>query len=258
MKIIVLSENTSCNPTLKSEHGLSLYIEAVGKKILFDMGQGSLFAENAKKLGIDISSVDYGIISHGHYDHGGGLAYFLHLNKKAKIYLHRNAFEKHFNNSGKEIGLDFSLKNNSRLVYVDDYYEIASGLELYSCNNQPPIFKKNTSGSIKNDNFNHEIYLKIHEKKSVVITGCSHKGIINIVHWMKSQVLVGGFHFKDIDCKTQQEELKCLAEELEKCAKDLNMAFYTCHCTGIEQYGALKQILKDRIQYINCGQSFEI
>lgn len=77
MKITSLVDNTS-HAGLPVEHGLSLHIALDnGQNILFDMGQGSLFASNAATLGIDIASVDAAIISHGHYDHGGGLKTFL-------------------------------------------------------------------------------------------------------------------------------------------------------------------------------------
>ena len=73
MKIIALVENTSKRPEIGCEHGLSLYIEAAGQKILFDMGQSALFAENAAVLGADLAAVSLCVLSHGHYDHGGGL-----------------------------------------------------------------------------------------------------------------------------------------------------------------------------------------
>jgi 7,8-dihydropterin-6-yl-methyl-4-(beta-D-ribofuranosyl)aminobenzene 5'-phosphate synthase len=77
MKITTLIENKNTeNPELISEHGLSLFIEKNGKKILFDTGSSGIFTENARKLSIDISAVDLTIISHGHYDHGGGLKAF--------------------------------------------------------------------------------------------------------------------------------------------------------------------------------------
>ena len=77
MRIISLVENTSVNDAIKAEHGLSLYIESKNYKILFDMGQTDLFLKNAKRLGVDLSQVDIAILSHGHYDHGGGLEEFL-------------------------------------------------------------------------------------------------------------------------------------------------------------------------------------
>ena len=81
MKITALVENTTNNPSLGTQHGLSLYIEANGRKILFDMGADGLFLENAEKLGIDIAGVDLAIVSHGHDDHGGGLGVFLEKNQ---------------------------------------------------------------------------------------------------------------------------------------------------------------------------------
>ena len=77
MQIKVLMENTSVRPDLICEHGLSLYLEVCGRKILFDAGQTDAFAENAAKMGVDLKKVDAAILSHGHYDHGGGMLRFL-------------------------------------------------------------------------------------------------------------------------------------------------------------------------------------
>ena len=82
MRITCLAENTACNG-FEAEHGLSLYIETNGNRILFDMGQTDLFSGNAEKLGIDLNTVDFAVISHGHYDHGGGLRKFLEINQKS-------------------------------------------------------------------------------------------------------------------------------------------------------------------------------
>ena len=97
MKIIALMENTAAVPDVLSEHGLSLYLEGKGHRILFDTGQSENFAVNAKRLGVDLAAVDLAILSHGHYDHGGGLKRFLELNQKAPVYLSVYAFEPHFN-----------------------------------------------------------------------------------------------------------------------------------------------------------------
>ena len=86
MIIKTLVENTSLSKDFGSEHGLSLYIETKDSKILFDVGASELFLENAKKLNVDISNVDYLIISHGHYDHGGGLRGFLCKNTKLRYF----------------------------------------------------------------------------------------------------------------------------------------------------------------------------
>ena len=110
MLIKTLVENTAISKDFGSEHGLSLYIETKKHKILFDVGASELFLQNAKKLGVNIADVDFLVISHGHYDHGGGLKTFLKENTKAEVFLHRLAFEKHYairpNDELEFIGLD--------------------------------------------------------------------------------------------------------------------------------------------------------
>ncbi|MDY0303692.1 MAG: MBL fold metallo-hydrolase, partial [Sphaerochaeta sp.] len=74
MRVTVLVENTSCKSSIGAQHGLSLFIETEDKRILFDMGADDLFLKNAEALGIDLKTVDLAILSHGHWDHGGGIA----------------------------------------------------------------------------------------------------------------------------------------------------------------------------------------
>ena len=90
-----LIENTSARG-LPTEHGLSLFVETAEHKFLFDMGQTDLFARNAETLGIDLSKVDFAVLSHGHYDHGGGLPAFLAVNPTAAVYLQASAAGDHY------------------------------------------------------------------------------------------------------------------------------------------------------------------
>ena len=83
MKVITLMEDTACAPGFAYEHGLSFYIETGDKKLLFDMGQTDLFLQNAQTLGVPLDEVDTAFVSHGHYDHGGGQAAFLEVNRRA-------------------------------------------------------------------------------------------------------------------------------------------------------------------------------
>ena len=72
MIIKVLSENTAASDEFGCEHGLSLYVETGKHRLLFDTGASDLFAKNAARLGVELSAVDTAVLSHGHYDHGGG------------------------------------------------------------------------------------------------------------------------------------------------------------------------------------------
>ena len=132
MRIVTLIENTGCREDLVQEHGLSLYIETGAVKILFDAGQSGAFADNAQKLGVDLSRVDFMVLSHGHYDHGGGIRRFLEINKTAPVYLSRDAFAPCHNGSRSYIGLDGSLAENPRLVFVDGDLELFPGIMIRS------------------------------------------------------------------------------------------------------------------------------
>ena len=254
MKITTLIENTSIHPDLTAEHGLSLLIETDSHTILFDAGQTGAFADNAEKLGIDLNTVDFCILSHGHYDHGGGLKRFLEINDHAPVYLSRFAFGEYFS-SGKYIGLDPDLENNPRLNPVDDVLEITEGITLCSCNDllRPFSFgvfgqsiRKN--GIHQDDSYLHEQYLLIEDAgKIYCFSGCSHKGVLNILHWFLPDIFFGGFHFIRMDPQGRE-----LTDSLHQLVK-FPTRYFTGHCTGQEQYSALKDALNDRLSYLHTG-----
>ena len=97
-------ENKTDREGILAEHGLSIYIEAQGKKILFDAGASNLFASNAAKLKVDLGAVDFAVVSHGHYDHTGGFPIFHQINPKAPIYIHRNALRVSYGTEGGALG----------------------------------------------------------------------------------------------------------------------------------------------------------
>ena len=130
MKVVTLMENTACREDLCFEHGLSLYIETENHKILFDAGQSAAFADNAEKLGVDLRELDFAVLSHGHYDHSGGLKRFLQCNDRAAVYVHRDAFMPHFNKENADIGLDSSLLESGRIVLTEGSTQLAPGLTL--------------------------------------------------------------------------------------------------------------------------------
>jgi len=257
MRVTALTENTT-EKDFRTEHGLSLYIETNGQKILFDSGQTELFAENAGKLGIDLSAVDIMVLSHGHYDHGGGLERFMEINKKAPIYMSRYAFEPHYNGTEKYIGLDTSLEKSERIIFTDGVTEISDTLMLYSCNDREKLIDLGSfglnmleNGEMIPDDFRHEQYLLINENgKRVLISGCSHKGINNIESWFRPDVLIGGFHFSKLECG---DKLLSLAEQLDSEPTH----YYTCHCTGVEQYRFMSRYMK-RLDYISTGKTIVI
>lgn len=259
MKVSVLIENTTRHPQLQPEHGLSLYIETGSLRLLFDTGATGAFADNAQKLGIDLSKVDALIVSHGHYDHGGGIEAFLDCNPSAPVYLSEDAFGDHYNGAGKYIGLPRKLQDHPRLVPVSDSLELAPGITLDRCLHHKPQYplepfglQVQRNGCFVPETFDHELYLTVEEEKRICFSGCAHRGVENILNWLKPDVLVGGFHFKQL---SEQDPRLCLAARR---LKQIPCRYYTCHCTGQAQYDWLKQQLGTQLSYLSTGDVVEL
>ena len=264
MFIKCLVENThNIKDELESKHGLCFYIETKHHKLLFDLGPNDLFYKNALKAGIDISQVDTVIISHGHYDHGGGLATFLKYNSKATIYIQKSAYEAHYSKASfliVPIGINANFMNHPQVKLCHGHTVIDSELELFTAegNILPSPMNKTLLGPDKTpDDFNHEHSLLIKENKTVLFTGCSHKGIFNILNSVKKMypnidVVIGGFHLYNPATKKTADNayLKDFKKELDQYPE----IFYTCHCTGEVAYNYLKS---EQVKYISCGEELE-
>jgi len=252
MKIVTLLENCACRTDMVPQHGLSLYIETGERKILFDMGQDDTFARNAENLGVDLSLVDLAVLSHGHYDHGGGLAEFLRINQKVPVYIHEGAFDQYYNGTEKYIGLDTSLREDPRLIFTKGDIRLSPELRLTDCNDlgwRSCSFGLNRKegDAFKPDGFLHEQYLQIVEgERQVLISGCSHKGILNIARHFQPDVLIGGFHLNKVE---DTSDLQRISQELLA----MGTTYYTGHCTGSRQYDVMKEVMGDRLQSISTG-----
>lgn len=258
MKITVLCENTSCRDDIESEHGLSLYIEANNRKILFDMGQTDLFRRNAERLGIDLASVDFALLSHGHYDHGGGFFAFRAVNPHAPVFVSPHAFGQFY--STKYIGLDPRMQNDPNLVWVDKDVCPTQDIRIFAGDRVPLEPQQNKglckmeNGTPVPDDFCHEIYLSVREgEKKVLFCGCSHRGVLNICRHFSPDVLVGGFHFKNLSPEIEHQRAFLLGAA--KALSQNDTAYYTCHCTGKAPFDFLKECLGKKLHSLSCGES---
>ena len=258
MKLYVLTENNPCSPEFEAEHGLSLYIQTDdGTGILFDTGQTDLFIRNAEKLGIDLSDVDLAFLSHGHYDHGGGIPAFLAVNQKARVYLSDLAFTD-CRHGERYIGIDPALKGNDRIIPVSDRVSLGENITFVTCKHQPLLQPVDSDGLTMEtghgevpDRFDHEMYLILREKgRKVVFSGCSHRGILNIQDWLRPDIFVGGFHLMHVPVTgPDTPELNRIADRLLAYPTE----YYTGHCTGTDQYDCLKARMGDRLHPLHAG-----
>nr|WP_283700747.1 MBL fold metallo-hydrolase [Clostridium perfringens] len=273
LKITTLVENTKISDEYENKHGLSFHIETEKHNILFDLGPKNTFLTNAKKLNINLEEVDIVVISHGHNDHGGGLEEFLKINNKAKVYIHKDAFNEYYSMAGifkKYIGLDKELKKNPRIILTEGDMKIDDELYLFSVvENRHKVSKfnkvlyKRVDGMYLEDDFVHEQSLIITEdNKNVLMGGCAHNDIRNIID--KAEVIIGkdldyvisGFHIFNPSTGISESDLfiNTLGDNLNK----RNTKFYTCHCTGMRAFKMLEEKLQDKIEYISTGQVLNI
>ena len=263
MKITALVENKATGG-LKATHGLSLYIETPNRKLLFDLGPDDTLFKNSAALGLDLATIDTVIISHGHYDHGGALERFLEINHTAKIYVQRKAFQKHYARVlllNVDVGIDASLKNHPQIILVDGDFEIDGELRLLTVSDTEKCYSEANDTLFDDrgkDGFAHEQSLIIPGEPNVLITGCGHAGIVNIMEkaaQFEPGVCIGGYHlFNPTTKKTVAPKLLDeIAEELAR----YDVRFYTCHCTGERAFSYLSERVPG-MEYLACGGVVEV
>ncbi|WP_315167873.1 MBL fold metallo-hydrolase [Metaclostridioides mangenotii] len=278
IKIISLLENVSNFDNLKSEHGLSLYIEKDNLKCLMDTGGSDKFLENAKELGIDLTDLSWVIITHNHIDHIGGLESLLEYNKNVNVIIKNDAkgafhFKKLFIN--KYIGIDRNIfeKHKDRILFFTKDCKISDNFYLRSDSIKNPYFvckdkslMERKKGKLVPDEFNHELFLTIEDgNRVIIISACSHSGIVNIVN--TTQLLypnkeishvVGGFHMMGYGIKQLNCDKEYIHEVVEILDKSCTEKILTCHCTGKKAYKIMKEQLGDKISYLSTGESIII
>ena len=278
MKWTLLSDNRSCDDSLETEHGLSILLETEENRILLDTGASDVFIRNAEKAGIDLSTIDYVFISHGHSDHAGGLRHLMKINDTAQVIVSPDAMSgKFFSKRGNlhSITAEWPKIDDDRLVLIDQTCTITEGIHVIAHIPQiHPMPKGNVNLYVQNtfgqpteqrepsclyewpsrdggyihDDFRHEMALYA---DGLLFTGCAHSGLENILAacpWPVHTV-VGGFHL--LDGQETEEELAALAQKLK--AKYPETKFYTSHCTGDKVFAILKAVMGEQLHAFSCG-----
>lgn len=248
LKILNLVENNlSENKALRAEHGLAFFVKTPEHKILFDCGPSDAILHNARYLGVDLSSAEATVLSHNHWDHTIGYREVVEKGKyPAVLYTGANFFQKKYAQKGLRYtdlscGFDqaFLAKHNITHKEVSGVVQIAEGMWLVSgfarthaFETIPERFVKEVEGKMLPDDFSDEVCLVLDTPKGlVVIVGCSHPGILNMLATVHAKLgkkvygVIGGTHLMEADGERIDKTLTKLQELGIEVAG-------LCHCSG--------------------------
>lgn len=273
MEFKFLVENKTESEGILAEHGLSIFIDTGDKKILFDAGASDAFAMNAERMKVDLGQVNLAVISHGHYDHTGGIPLFCRLNRNAPIYIHKNAFRESLGYEDGRIedemcGIRWTPEQreavNDRLRYTDGPMKITDDIIITGTvpiakgfNPTEKFYYYNVNGSPILDDMSHEQCLVIRQPEGLfVFSGCSHRGVISALQAAKNvfpeepiAVLIAGMHL--YGAKDEERAAVIEALQAEKVKKIMPV-----HCTGLRAIIDLKQAFGDDCVVAMAGDTF--
>jgi len=267
MRAQILLENETSRPDLVAENGLSVWLESGSSRIVFDTGPSEVAIRNAREMGIEVAAADIIVVSHGHNDHAGGLAPFAQIAGGAAIYVGENFTNPRYKRTDdglKTIGLDVRTVNavSHRLRIAQDGQSLVPGVTALTA--FPSEYPRPASNrdllvggldGIRPDLFADELALLIDTKSGpVLVTGCSHRGIANIVIKARERAgrlaaVIGGFHLRDDSPEEIRRVCECLA------GTDRVLAG---HCTGAASIDVLRSELGAAVERIRTGSIIEI
>ncbi len=267
--VTTLIDNTAAD-NLESEHGLSLWLEFGDKRVLFDTGQTDMILRNANLLGVNLDSVEAIVISHGHYDHTGGLKTILDIAPKATLYIHPEALKPKYSQKDSKtkcVGMSDSTKDviriladNRRVIWTEMPTEIFPGLFTTS---QIP---RNTDFEDSGGNFfisqdgqtpdklldDQAIFFKT-KQGLVVLVGCAHAGVVNTLDYISKltggkniYAVIGGMHLVNAN-------LARIKHTIEAFKKYDIQKLVPLHCTGQKAIVALKNTFGEKCSPAEVG-----
>ena len=271
---VLVDNNTIIDKYLLGEAGLSYYIRVNGKTILFDVGYSDIFIQNADRLNIDLNEIDYIVLSHGHLDHTGGLdpliKYYYETKEGTKYYpeiiAHPDCFKEKFYKDSTSIGINLSKNLLKNLFVINEYdkpFWITEKLVYLGQIERTNDFEAQKSLGYQKDigEENKDYILDdtalayLSEKGIVIITGCSHSGICNIVTQARKVTgvdnvvdIIGGLHL--------MEPSTLKMNKTKQFIKELNLEkLHACHCTDLNSKVELSKVAD--LQEVGVGMKFE-
>ena len=274
-KVTVLVDNLVRRQKLWGEHGMSLLVEAGGRRILFDTGQsGELLVHNSTELGLNLKDIDLVVLSHGHYDHTGGLPSLLNEVKHVNLYAHPEVFEKKYvkseDNEVREVGSPLTkealLAQGTKLHLDDEPVWLEDGIvvsgEIPRTNDFEDIsqeFLIRRDGDWATDLLPDDRSMGIRTSKGlIIILGCSHVGAINTIQHIQEltetravYAVIGGMHLDKAGVRRIHRTVEVFTElGVEK--------VIPLHCTGFRACAEIARLLGEKFMLGSVGFSFEV
>ena len=274
IKLTILVDN-SADDNLSVEHGFSLWIETASQRILFDTGQGTALSDNAGALECDLSQADMLVLSHGHYDHTGGVPHVLNVNPEIPVYCHAGAFLPRYS-IRTEAGVKLvSMPQQSRasliglptgqILWVSAPKLIEPDIGISGPIPRLHVFE-DTGGPFfldqdgqRPDLLDDDQALWIQTDGGlVIIVGCCHSGLLNTVEHIRRvsgidriRGIVGGLHLANASVQRLEKTVRAIA--------DWDVEFIVpCHCTGKDVVSSLLDTFGDKVQQGRGGLALVI
>jgi 7,8-dihydropterin-6-yl-methyl-4-(beta-D-ribofuranosyl)aminobenzene 5'-phosphate synthase len=277
IRITILCENLVGKLVGSGEHGFSAFIETDQGNYLFDTGSGRSIVPNSLTLNKDLKSIKKIFLSHGHYDHTGGLSEVLKLKGKVEVHAHPHVFLDRIavlKEDDREIKRFIGIRYKKRyleslganFVFNNAFAEIAKGIFLTgevprktSFEKQDPRLFSEIDGKTTQDLFLDDQSLILDtDKGMVLILGCAHSGMINIINHAINKMgkenfyaILGGTHLDFLSPEQLEESIRSLKKmKTEKIG--------VSHCTGMRAAFRLHQEFGDRFFYGCVGSVLEV
>jgi len=272
-RITILAENTVYSRALLAEHGLAYWIEYGSHSLLFDTGQGEVILNNAQELGVDLKQTEAVVLSHGHYDHTGGLEKVLRVANQPKVYIHPEAFQPKFSCRTDGPALQIGMSNQTessvrklrdKLIWTAEPTKIISGLWVTGSIPRDTAFEDTTGPYFRDVNCQQPDLLRDDQalffestRGVVVLFGCAHAGVINTLQYIrkltghkKIHAVIGGMHLINASC----ERIGCTIESLQEMEVE---RLGPAHCTGPRAAAMLESAFPGKYFLCSVGMRAE-
>jgi len=273
VRVTVLVENTAQGPGMLAEHGLAWWIDYGGRRVLFDAGQGGVLVSNAYRLGIPLREADAIVLSHGHYDHSGGLVEVLRHHRPVSVFVHPAAlcpkYARHKDETVREIGLSVPVqeaihRHGCEIVKTTGPTTVVDGLTVTGHVPRTTDFE-DTGGPFFLDpacaqpdplDDDQSLYFET-EEGIVVLLGCAHSGVVNTLRYVAELTghrpiwaVIGGMHLVG----ATPQRIARTVDELRP--YDLRL-LAPAHCTGMPATVALWGAFPGACVACHVGKTFE-